>query len=238
MTNSPKDFKPILAGILALVVVGVFIKMGFWQIERLQWKNGLMAAMEAQQKVDPNAVSLSTKVDSIVNNFHRGYLTGVWSAEMNVKVGPHLMDGQLGYWIVSPLMLNDGTAVMVNRGWVPETMTVMMLESAPPKGIVTLTGTLRESDIEGGMVADDPKSWRTLNVDAIANSLRLPNFAPLAMFMESSTPADDSILRPAPVMTSLRNEHLNYAIFWFGMAALTVVLFVMAVLLPNLPKKR
>ena len=238
MTNKPRDIKPFLAGILVLITVGVFLKMGFWQLERLVWKQGLIASIEAQKAVDATTVPLSTKVDSVVYNLNRGYLTGVWLADKNVKVGPQLMDGVIGYWIVSPFMLNDGTAVFVNRGWVPENMTVMMVDSAPPKGIVTITGALRTSDIDGEMVADDPKSWRALNIDAIANTLRVPNFAPLALFMETSNPPDDSTLRPAPALTNMRNEHKNYAIFWFGMAILTVVLFVLAVVVPNLPKKR
>lgn len=238
MTSEPRDFKPLFAGLVVLITVAVFLKMGFWQLERLEWKQGLIAGVEAQKSVDATQVPLAQKVDSVVYNLNRGYLTGVWLTEKNVRVGPHQMDGVLGYWIVTPLMLNDGTAVMVNRGWVPDNMTMMMIESSPPRGIVTITGALRESDLEGAMIADDPKNWRALNVDAIANTLRIPNFAPLALFMETSTPPDDSTLRPAPALTNMRNEHKNYAIFWFGMAALTVVLFVLAVVVPNLQGKR
>ncbi|MBU6234720.1 MAG: SURF1 family protein [Alphaproteobacteria bacterium] len=237
MQVKPTAPKNLTAGIVTAIVVLVFLKLGFWQLDRLHWKEGLIKSIEAEKSVDPSAVPLNQLVDSVAYNLHRGFLTGVWAQDKNMKVGPQMMDGELGYWIVTPLVLNSGMAVMVNRGWVPEKMAVIMMDTNPPKGIMTVRGMLRTTDEDGQMVGDDWKSWRGLNVDRMSIGAGFNNHASLAFFMEGSTPPDESVLKPAPALTNMRNEHLNYSIFWFGMAVLTVVLFVLGSVVPNLPKK-
>ena len=233
MARKPIDRTKLIAGIITAIICIFLLNMGFWQLQRLQWKNGLIAKLQAEQQIDPKKVSLAAIAERPDAAMRRGFLSGVWVLDKNMRVGPHMVDGQLGYWIVSPLVLNDGTRVLVNRGWVPEKMIVVAMDSMPPKGIVTITGMLRESDHGAGFVGDDTRSWHELDVNGMAANNGITNVSPLTFFMEGSEPADLADLKPAPVISSLRNEHLNYAIFWFGMAILVVVIFYMAVLQPK-----
>lgn len=233
----PRDPRFKIAGILTVLVVAVFLKMGFWQLERLQWKQGVLKAIEAEKLVDPHKVALRDLVDSTPNDLKRGFLTGVWAEGKNMKVGPELVDGKIGYWIVTPFMLNDGIAVLANRGWVPENMVGVMMDSAPPRGVVKITGTLRRSDEAGKMAGNDSNSWHGFNISGMMASAGVSNYARLGFFIDGSEPADDSVLTPAPVLSNVRNEHLNYAIFWFGMAILTLVIFVMATMMPPKPEQ-
>jgi len=237
MANNEKEIKFVISGLLALIGFIIMAKMGLWQLDRLKWKEGLIDKIEVQKTINPRKVWLTDMIDDVRNDMRRGRLVGIWSKEGTVKVGPQMMDGKIGYWIVTPLILNDGVAVLVNRGWVPDKMVELMLDSAPPLGVIELTGTLRQSDGESDMVANDHKSWHHFNIDGIANNNGIGRYAQLGLFMETSNPEDESVLKPAPVISSMRNEHLNYAIFWFGMALLIAVLFFLAVVQPNLPKR-
>lgn len=207
--------KRIFGGILVLAGCAALIALGVWQLHRLQWKLGLIADIAAQASLDPEKVSLSIQLDDPGNNFHRGFLQGRYLRNKDVRVGPHMDGDRLGYWVVSPLKLFGGRIVLVNRGWIEQSAA----PPAPPKAMEFITGTLRESDRAGAPVAGDAQSWHRLDVAGIAKALNLPDVAPLALFMEGSRPKDDPRLIPAPVVASLRNEHLQYAIFWFVMAA-------------------
>lgn len=238
MTKSFLNLKFLIPAGITMAMLAVTLSLGFWQIDRMVWKRGILEKIEAQQLVNPSKIRLIDDIDSARNEFKRGYLTGVWQPEKNVKVGPQILEGKLGYWLVTPLVLSDGTALFVNRGWAPGNMIDMLLGSAPPHGIVTLTGTLRKPQAGKGAVAGDSKSWHELDVDAIAAAHGIVNYAPMALFMDGSTPADETSLVPAPILPNLRNEHLNYAIFWFGMSLVIGVVFVLSVVLPNLQETR
>lgn len=238
MQKAQSRSKSIVAALITLAGIVLLMKLGFWQLERLHWKQGLVAQIEAQKTVDPSTVSLVPLLDNPEDQFHRGFLRGVWMQGKNVKVGPHMREGELGYWLVTPFVLADGTAVIVNRGWVPGTMINLLLDGTPPKGIVTLHGVLRIPETGASPVGIDNRDWHKLDAEAIARASGIALPARMAVFMESSVPADEASLKPAPIIAQLRNEHLNYAIFWFGMAVLLAGIYYLAAIHPNLRGKR
>lgn len=219
----------LTAGLAVALAVAGFLKLGFWQVERLHWKEGLLAEIATQKTVDPNAVALDRQVTDPANRWHRGYLTGRWIETKNTKIGPRMENGALGYWIVTPFRTTGGHTVLVNRGWVRQEDAEETQQKKLNKGSATVTGTLRETDAESGaMAGNDIYSWHRLDIKNIAGTQHLKNPAPLALFMETATPPDSSNLRPAPPVAALRNEHKQYAIFWFTAAGLTLALYAAA----------
>lgn len=207
-----------MATALTAAGISVLINLGVWQLHRLAWKTQLIEKINAEQSIDPRARPLEALVGDPGNNLSRGYLRGTWMRDETVLVGPKMRGEKLGYWNITPLKLTDGRIVLVNRGWGAG-------EIKTPRRDVMAMGTLRESDQGGAPVGGDIKSWHRVDVQAIGKALNL-DVQPLAMFLEFSEPLD--LAEPAPVTASLRNEHKNYAIFWFSMAFALFVIYVAA----------
>lgn len=200
--------KFIVGTVLTAIGIGVLLNLGMWQMHRLAWKTQLLEKIAAQQDVNVRTRPLADLVGDEAGGFSRGYLQGTWMRDQTVLVGPKMRDGAWGYWNITPLKLDDGRVVLVNRGWGEG-------EIKTSRHNVKAMGSLRESDPGGEPVGGDIKSWHKMDVPAIGKALQL-DVQPLALFMEVSEPLD--MAKPAPVTANLRNEHRNYAIFWFTMA--------------------
>lgn len=207
---------------MVFVVMGVVLLccLGTWQIKRLHWKEGLIAQIAAYEGEE---VALEEYVTDEGAAFRRGYLDGEWvGVGENVNIGdsvgdgaggtageghgtfktkPRLFEGQIGYWIVSPFMTEGGQRIFVNRGWVVDGQQARVLAHELPQGRVRVFGALREH----GALAD---------YEAVRQG------GQWVLFMSKAEPKDHAELVPAPVRATLRNEHRNYAIFWFSMAAI------------------
>lgn len=216
------SIKTIITGALVLCAVVVFINLGFWQLDRLQWKTDLIQKIDAEKNVDATTVPLASLIDNADNNMRRGYLNGTWVDAGSARVGPKAANDQWGYWVITPFKLDDGAIILVNRGWVDD----KRIAGLPPKGAVQIMGTLRASDGKGKQIAGDARLFHVLDVQEIARSLGQDNVAKLAFFMDGSVPADDPALQAAPITAQMRNAHRQYAIFWFSAAGLLIALCV------------
>lgn len=221
--------KTVIIGALTVAAVVVFVNLGFWQLDRLKWKTDLIQKIEAEQAVDASTVPLGKLIDNPNNNLRRGYLSGIWIDTASVRVGPKAIGDQWGYWIITPLALGDGTTILVNRGWVDDKRAMMIANGSPQKDVVKVMGTLRAGE-KGAQVGTDTRLFHVLDVENIAKAMGQNRVARLALFMDSSNPADDAAFQPAPVTASMRNAHLQYAIFWFGAAGLLSVLTLIFIL--------
>lgn len=212
------------------VLVGVMLKLGFWQLERLEWKTGLIAQMKAQLAVDPwsNRLNMANFVDSEPGQpFTRGYVEGRFEGK-SLPVGPYVVDGALGYWIVTPMRLRgatEGAVVLAVRGWVPDTLVKDIVGKPLPRRTVRAAGTARDVDARGP--ANNPAIGVWHRIDTKAMHERAAN---RIFFIEQTRPAGDKRLAAVPAAVNLRNEHRNYAVFWFSMGALFAALWVAVIL--------
>jgi surfeit locus 1 family protein len=225
--------KKIIACLSVITASLLFAKLGFWQLDRLHWKQDMITSIERQQSINPQTVPLENDLDNPASHLKRGFLTGLWLTQKNVKIGPQIKDGAIGYWIITPFETNAHKIILINRGWVAETVAGKLLDNKPPQGPVKITGTLRYSNIKSDMVAGNPQSWRKFDAAGIAKTLKLQNISPVTLFMDGSNPPDHFELQPAPVLSDLRNNHKQYAAFWFTACVLTLAMFGFF----NLPKK-
>ena len=237
MTKTHIDFKLVLTGLLFLGVALGAVVHGFDLRLASHANDGALVLIREQAK-SPPATNLVPLLGGTVNDFRRGTLVGVWATGSTVRVGPKKLGGQTGYWIVSPLVLNDGTMVPVNRGWVPEKMSLLMLDSNPPAGVVSVTGYLRRG--EPALTNDDvsDKDFARLDIDAMATFFKAGRYPRLAVFAESSQPVDDTTLTPVPPEESLPALTPDRSALWFGFAVLCVGMLVALVVAPSLPARR
>ncbi|WP_457391121.1 SURF1 family protein [Roseateles sp. P5_E1] len=212
---------------VTLIVAAALASLGFlalavWQFQRLGWKEDLIARVERQvhaEPVSPPAASVSV---SKADEYRRLRLRGRFEPREVLVQATTELGG--GHWVLAPLRLDDGTAVLVNRGFVPPEQRAPEQHSAPA-GPVELMGLLRLTETGGGPLRKNVPAegrWYSRDVAGIATELGLTG--PVAPFFvdESADPAQPRRW-PRPGLTVIRfaNNHAVYAITWLALAAMS-----------------
>jgi len=212
----------VLIAAAALASAG-FIALAVWQIQRLGWKEDLIARVERQLHAEPVAPpqpavwAATAKPDE----YRRLRLYGRFEPrEALVQATTEL---GAGYWVLVPLRLDDGSAILVNRGFVPPELRAPELHAAP-NGPVELTGLLRLTEPGGGPLRhNEPLEGRWYSRDVAAIAARLALSGPVAPFFvdESGDPAQPRRWpRPGLTVVHFNNNHAVYAVTWLALAAM------------------
>lgn len=223
----------IVWGMLALVAFVGFVALGNWQMRRMVWKHDLIARVA--ERIHAPAVAAPgpgrwSSVSAERDEYRRVSLSGTFVnqketlVQANTDLGP-------GYWVLTPLRQDDGSYVLVNRGFVSPAQADPAKRGGPvPEGQVKLTGLLRISEPGGGFLRhNDPAQgrWYSRDVQAIAAAKGLAPVAPF--FVDQSAAAGDQPVTamsappsswPVPGLTvvAFRDTHLVYAITWYTLA--------------------
>jgi surfeit locus 1 family protein len=210
--------------VMTVVMLAVLLGLGTWQVQRLHWKRGLLAQI-AHAEVAP-AVPMPANPEPFTKVQATGRLRGDLSASYGAEVRDTPAGPQLGTRLIVPLELDDGDAVLVDRGWVPEQRPRAI---ALPSGDVTLEGYVRPGDTQGLFSAKDNPATRqfyTLDPAAIGAALHLPRVASFVLVAMGPAPPE-RYPDPARHLPQPPNNHLSYAITWYGLAVALVVIFVL-----------
>jgi surfeit locus 1 family protein len=216
--------KLLWPGLMTIAMLAVLLGLGTWQVERLHWKRGLLAQI-ARAEAAP-AVPLPAEPDP----FSKVRLTGHLREELSASYGAEVRDmrsgPQLGTQLIVPLDRDDGDPILVDLGWIPNSRPHPIAWS---EGEVILEGYVHPADKPGLFSAPDNPATRqfyTLDPAAIGAALGLRSVAPFVVVAMGAAPPEHY---PAPARHLPRppNNHLSYAITWFGLAAALVVIFVL-----------
>lgn len=213
---------PVLATLLTVCALVILCALGTWQLQRMHWKEGLLAQMESARAAGPQDIKFQD-IEGAVPLYAR--LRGRYGA-MSFSVGPRTYEGDIGFHVLVPFMLEDGGAVLVNRGWVPQGQEGNV---KAPQGIVSVSGLLRLPEHGNPFVPPnnlEKGSWFRADPAQMAQAAGLASIAPLVMYAESENPESASLqpVRAAAQWTP-PNDHLQYAFFWFSMAGILLVIY-------------
>jgi surfeit locus 1 family protein len=214
-----------------LLVVGL-VALAVWQVHRRAYKLDLIARVESRVHAAPTPAPRPgdwAQVSAAADEYRRVTATGNWLEDRPtlVKAVTELGDG---YWVIAPMARDDGTTVLVNRGFVPATERDPASWGPRGSGPVTVTGLLRMPEPGGGFLrANDPSSdrWFSRDVAAIAAARGLDKVAPF--FIDAGRPLDEGGLPVAGLtVIAFSNNHLIYALTWGALAlmAATGAMFV------------
>jgi len=223
---------PLSQTILSLIGVAILIGLGTWQMERLQWKEGIIAKLEADYSAqqDPNAPLISyTRLGELSQEKMPAAVAkvrGRFLREDAVLVGPQSsQDGRGGYHLLVPLQLDNGRVLIVNAGWVDELWKDNTQDrlAVLPQDALTVTGILRKPDYNSFASRNSPANdmWFRADIGDIAQAKHLANPYPFILYASATNPPLQNV-EPIDQHWLPRNKHLQYAMFWYAMA-LTLV---------------
>ena len=204
---------PLLIGVLGAAVL---VSLGVWQVQRLQWKEAVLAEIGARIVAAP--VMVPAAPDPQADRYLPVSAGGVFGDDV-IRVLVSQKGAGAGYRLISPFV-SGGRRMLVDRGFLP----VASETPAPPDTTVEVTGNLHWPDEVDGFTPEadlDANIWFARDVAALAQALQTE---PVLIVLRERSFQDPGVT-PLPVDTSgIPNDHLEYAVTWFGLAAVWVVM--------------
>jgi surfeit locus 1 family protein len=211
---------PLLAALIAL---------GVWQMQRLHWKLGLIAEMNAHLQAAPMSLDDILKLPQQDAQYRRVALDGRFENARESYFFTATDEGYSAYHVVTPFELHDGRLLFVDRGLVPPALRNPQSRPASLlKGEQHVVGVWRVPDAPGFFTpAPDLRNrvWYSHNIEGIAKALAIKPAAPVIVEADA-TPVPGGWPRGGQTVVSLPNDHLQYAFTWFLMAAALVVIYL------------
>lgn len=223
---------------LMLALTALFVSLGVWQVQRLGEKEALVATVADRMYRDPVDFPTSAmwpSLDAEDFDYRPVRVTGTWLPAETILVFTSLGDAKgqqngAGYWVMTPLALEQGGAVFVNRGFVPQgSGPAFAAGGAVDPGVVTVAGIGRVSEEVGSFT---PGTDTANRIEWVRNVERLAwlagaehgPYAPITIDLPSAGPG--ALPQGGETVVSFPNNHLGYAMTWFGFAILTPILLV------------
>ncbi len=227
-------------GVFTLAMVALFIALGAWQLQRRAEKHALIAALNERLAAAPVPLPPASSWSALSpqkDEFRRVSFTATYARAPDAMVfssgsairtdisGP-------GTWAFLPARLSFGETVVVNAGFVENTMQDRAVEDRAVARLVTgqpvtLTGYLRFPEAAGWLTPAenrDKRLWFARDQLSMATGLGWGTVAPFYIDLETPVP-DNAIPKPGPLDVHLRDDHLQYAITWFALAGAVLIAF-------------
>lgn len=218
-----------VAWLFFLAALFTTVGLGTWQVQRMEWKEGLIAEIETAKKGAPLSSIPTTDAELDAKNFYPVQVSGTWISDREFHISPRFFNGKLGYFVVTPMTLEDGRTLLVNRGWIParQKNPLSRPESAVA-GDATISGLLRVGDDRNGLTPDnspDKNIWFGRDASAMGDYAKLPNTIPAMLDIVGT---QDAKMLPVPSdgTIRLRNDHLSYIFTWYGIAVGILIIFI------------
>ena len=223
-----------------LLMVALLVGLGLWQLQRRAEKHALIAALTERLAAAPAPVPPSSQWSALNparDEFRRVTLTATYTSVPDAMVyssGSAVRDDVSGpgTWAFLPARLPTGQTVVINAGFVQNTMqdraqedrAVLRLVTREP---ATLTGYIRFPQA-AGVLTPTPNTakrlWFTRDHLAMAQALGWGEVAPFYIDLEQPVPPS-GIPKPGALDVHLKDDHLQYAVTWFGLAAAVMIAF-------------
>ncbi|HEY1073084.1 SURF1 family protein [Brevundimonas sp.] len=226
MTAAARPRFPVVLTVLAVLLLGVLLALGVWQVQRMQWKEGLIDGAEAAADKPPVPLAEALKAGN--PEFRRVILTcrGL-SAAPFVEL-QSIENSDAGVRLVSACAVEGGPTLLVDRGFVSAEVSARPPVNAADAMPVVIAGVLRRAPAPSALTPP-PAEGRFYGRDAEAMARALKVEGPIAtftVFATTSTNPDWAALKPSAPPAAFSNNHLGYALTWFGLAAALIAFYV------------
>lgn len=217
--------------VVVLLAVVAMIGLGLWQLRRLDERRDFNAQVRGngEQPIEALDAVLTPGAEAESIEWRPVGVSGTYLPEETVLVVNRSQGGQVGRNAVTPLQLDDGSLLLVNRGFVPGAEAV----PAPPEGRVEIIGRLRRSERRRAGQPEDAsgvelEEVRRVDIDKLAAQLPA-TVAPMYLERTASDPAEQEIMQPVAGPELSEGPHLSYALQWFVFSICAVIGWVLVV---------
>jgi surfeit locus 1 family protein len=222
---------PLITTIIAVIILTA---LGAWQLKRLAWKNDLIHQIAERSALPSETITDCTHLQTAqqIQSFRSVHIHGNFDHAHNfyLYTGPIAFKGEAGYRLFTPFHCASAGTLLVDRGWIPADYRATPEKIYTPKGHTSIEGTL--------MTGEHPALFTPTN-DAERNLwywVDLPTMGKLAnanlpplYLMQSPESEREAVYSRYPlgraISHSIRNDHLQYAITWFGIAIAAIVIY-------------
>lgn len=211
------------AALFSLLVLTLLVGLGTWQMKRLEWKTALLTRIEGRMQKPP--VPMPEKIDDPAAwEYRRVTLAGNFLYDHEFLVKPRTLDGENGYHMLVPFQRASGGAVMVNRGWISDKL---MPKASRPKGLLQIEGIIQLPHKNSFTPENRPdkNDWYWPDIKVMAELAKLKNEMQVIVNVAEKKPG--VYPRGGKVQLNIPNDHKQYAIFWYMMALISQIIFIM-----------
>lgn len=237
----------LLASVLVLAAAAVMVRLGIWQLDRLEWRQAFNARVQEQMGADALVFDeRALELDLYSMEYRQVIVTGIYLPADELILRNQVWVGEfgseLGVAIFTPLLIEGtDTAILVERGWIPQEAANRENRAIyREEGSVTVTGRLRRAETDFNInkwLHPDPElavgqtrldAWNNLDLERIVGQM---NTSLLPVYLQLS-PDGEQIAPPyarQPNLDLSEGPHLGYSIQWFIFASLLLVGYPMYV---------
>lgn len=225
---------PWVLTIVTLVALAILLALGTWQVQRLAWKEALIATIDGRVSATPLPLAEVEKTAAAGEDFEYQPVatSGTYlHAKEQFFFATH--DGQSGWFVYTPLQMTDGRAVFVNRGFVPyDRKAASTRAEGQVAGTVAVSGLARMAPAEkpSWLVPDNQPAenvfyWKDLAAMTANAGLDPKTVVPFFIDAEKSDVAGGYPIGGVTIV-ELPNSHLQYAVTWYGLAAALLGVYI------------
>ena len=228
LTCFKKAFTPIFGlSVLAFIVCLIFVRLGFWQLSRAQEKNTMLTMQKTQINHSPLNIQESLEQP---RQYQPVQVSGTYLEHVFLHDNQHHQH-QIGFHVLSPLLLDDGKVALIDRGWVPASKSRAELPAIfVPQKMQTILGTAyypsKNKLILGPAIErtiDNQTVVEWLDIKSIGHFLHYPTY-PYIIRLEKEQP--HGFTRDWKVVSMPPEKHMAYAIQWFAMALVLAIIWL------------
>ncbi len=208
--------------------------LGVWQLQRLEWKQGLIARIDARVQLPPLSLMEVSGVwnDTKDVEYFPVQLTGRFLHDRERHIYA-LENGKTGWQIFTPFVTHTGT-ILINRGFVADRFKAASTRrEGQIEDSIAITGLMRETGIQSRFVPDNDVTaniwyWRDLRGMSFSSGIAETDILPFYVDMDAPSPPG-AMPRPGTTRLRISNNHLSYALTWFVLAGVMIVIVALFV---------
>ncbi|MDG1286615.1 MAG: SURF1 family protein [Rickettsiales bacterium] len=220
--------KRLIPWIFIAGTVGVLVGLGSWQMQRLAWKDQLLAQYETGKTLPALELSAIASQDLNNNAYRHLKFSGKFMHDKEVHLGGRRWHGKTGYQVLTPMKMKDGRIFLVNRGWIPfELKDQEKRADSIAQSHASLTAVLRiPKQAQLFTPENHPKKnfWFTVDVPAITEFTGVTP-EPVMLEVIEAEPDINAFPIPSDGVRVFRNDHLGYALTWYALALGALIMF-------------
>lgn len=218
----------LIGHVIVLVAIVSFVNLGLWQVRRHDERSALDARIADRAVEAPIGVEAARKLSSDELELRQVAVTGTWDIAGEVVLLARTLDGRSGHNVLTPLVLSDGRAIVVNRGWIPiDYEGPPVVGAEPPTDEVSIVGVARETEIRRGLGPTDAPDGDLDTVSRVDLDRLAPQFSYRIerFYLQLAVPPPSAgfpLILPIPEPGG-GPPHLAYAVQWFAFAGVVAV---------------